>query len=126
MPAVTRRRPGNGRRSVVTCRDRARSRGKVGSGGRGHFDDTIAKIYRDKWPHLFDPALVDPAVDFLAELSSVGNALESGIGTGRLAVPLSRRGIRVHGIELSAAMVEGEIATRTDEAPDPKVRTLPM
>ena len=50
--------------------------------------------------------MVDPAVNFLAELAGPGGALELGIGTGRLALPLSRRGVRVHGIELSPAMVE--------------------
>jgi SAM-dependent methyltransferase len=44
-------------------------------------------------------------VDFLAEVAGAGAALELGIGTGRVAVPLARRGIRVHGIELSPAMV---------------------
>jgi SAM-dependent methyltransferase len=44
-------------------------------------------------------------VSFLAELAGAGAALELGIGTGRLALPLSRRGVRVHGIELSPAMV---------------------
>ena len=58
------------------------------------------------WPHLFSPEVVDPAVHFLAELAGAGRALELGIGTGRLAVPLSRRGISIHGIELSPAMVE--------------------
>ncbi|MBA2327944.1 MAG: class I SAM-dependent methyltransferase [Actinobacteria bacterium] len=54
---------------------------------------------------MFDPAVVDPAVSFLADLAGTGAALELGIGTGRLALPLSRRGVRVHGIELSPAMV---------------------
>jgi len=50
----------------------------------------------------FAPAVVDPAVNFLA---GTGAALELGIGTGRLALPLSQRGVRVHGIELSPAML---------------------
>jgi SAM-dependent methyltransferase len=58
---------------------------------------------------MFDPAVVDPAADFLAVLAAEGDAepsaLEFGIGTGRIALPLSRRGVRVHGIDLSAAMV---------------------
>src|SRR6186997_170421 len=54
---------------------------------------------------MFDSAVVDPAVDFLFELAGNGRALELGIGTGRVAVPLSRRGVRVHGIDLSEAMV---------------------
>jgi SAM-dependent methyltransferase len=70
-----------------------------------NFDERIAETYEAKWPELFDPAVVDPAVDFLADLAGSGAALELGIGTGRIALPLSRRGVRVHGIELSAAMV---------------------
>ena len=68
------------------------------------FDERIAATYEAKWPELFEPAVVDPAVSFLADLARSGTALELGIGTGRLALPLSRRGIRVHGIELSPAM----------------------
>jgi SAM-dependent methyltransferase len=71
-----------------------------------YFDERIARSYREKWPHLFETAVVDPAVSFLAELAGDGAALELGIGTGRIAIPLSRRGVRVHGIELSPAMVE--------------------
>ena len=69
------------------------------------FDRRIAATYADKWPELFAPEVVEPAVDFLAALAGEGAALELGIGTGRLALPLSRRGVRVHGIELSPDMV---------------------
>lgn len=68
------------------------------------FDDRIASTYEAKWPELFDPAVVDPVVDFLADLAGGGPALEFGVGTGRIAVPLARRGIGVHGVDLSAAM----------------------
>ena len=71
-----------------------------------YFDDWVASRYEVLWPHLFDPHVVEPAVSFLADLAGDGRALELGIGTGRLALPLHRRGIRVDGIELSAAMVE--------------------
>jgi SAM-dependent methyltransferase len=54
---------------------------------------------------MFDAEVVDPVVDFLADLAFDGTALELGIGTGRIALPLARRGIRVNGIELSEAMV---------------------
>src|SRR4029079_7839511 len=54
---------------------------------------------------MFEPSVVGPAVDFLAELAGDGAALELGIGTGRIAVPLAQRGIPVHGIDLSEAMV---------------------
>jgi SAM-dependent methyltransferase len=69
-----------------------------------NFDERIAATYEAKWPELFDPAVVDPAVDFLADLAGGGPALEFGVGTGRIAAPLARRGVGVHGIELSAAM----------------------
>jgi SAM-dependent methyltransferase len=69
------------------------------------FDEWIAQRYETLWPELFDPAVLDPAVAFLADLAGAGPALEFGVGTGRVAVPLSRRGVRVHGIELSPAMV---------------------
>ncbi|MBA2624752.1 MAG: methyltransferase domain-containing protein [Acidimicrobiia bacterium] len=55
---------------------------------------------------MFEPAVVDPAVRFLADLAGEGAALELGVGTGRIALPLSRRGVPVHGIDLSPAMVE--------------------
>jgi SAM-dependent methyltransferase len=54
---------------------------------------------------MFDPAVVEPAVGFLADLAGGGAALELGIGTGRIALPLAARGVRVHGIDLSEAMV---------------------
>jgi SAM-dependent methyltransferase len=71
-----------------------------------YFDVWVAQHYQVLWPHLFEPDVVEPAVTFLADLAGAGRALELGIGTGRLALPLSRQGIRVDGIELSAPMVE--------------------
>lgn len=73
---------------------------------KNYFDERIAKVYDTRWAELFDPAVVEPAVSFLAELAGTGPVLELGIGTGRIAIPLSKRGVRVHGIELSPAMVE--------------------
>ncbi|MEO3874572.1 class I SAM-dependent methyltransferase [Nonomuraea sp. B12E4] len=71
-----------------------------------NFDEHIAQTYEDKWPELFDPAVVEPTVSFLAHLAGPGGtALELGVGTGRIALPLSRRGVQVHGIEISRAMV---------------------
>ena len=73
---------------------------------KNYFDKRIAKGYDAKWANLAEPGVVDPAVDFLADLAGSGGALELGIGTGRIALPLSQRGVRVHGIELSREMVE--------------------
>ena len=70
-----------------------------------HFDEWIATHYATLWPELFDPAVVDSTVDFLAGSAAGGSALEMGIGTGRIALPLSRRGVTVYGIELSSAMI---------------------
>jgi SAM-dependent methyltransferase len=70
-----------------------------------YFDERIAASYREKWPDLFEPEVVGPAVSFLADMAGTGAALELGIGTGRIAIPLSQRGVRVHGIELSPAMI---------------------
>ena len=71
----------------------------------GGSSERIAETYEAKWPELFGSAVVDPAVSFLADLAGSGAALELGAGTGRIAIPLSQRGVRVHGIELSPAMV---------------------
>ncbi|HEY3543292.1 MAG TPA: class I SAM-dependent methyltransferase [Gaiellaceae bacterium] len=53
-----------------------------------------------------EAAAIEPAVDLLAELAGDGAALELAIGTGRIALPLAARGVPVHGIDLSPAMVE--------------------
>ncbi|MEJ7650945.1 MAG: class I SAM-dependent methyltransferase [Nakamurella sp.] len=55
---------------------------------------------------MFTPEVLDPAVEFLAELAGAGPALEFAIGTGRVAIPLSARGIAVSGTELSPPMVD--------------------
>jgi SAM-dependent methyltransferase len=60
--------------------------------------------YDDSAAEMFDPAVVEPVVDLLVELAGNGRALELGIGTGRIALPLAQRGVPVYGIELSNAM----------------------
>ncbi len=70
----------------------------------GYFDERIAATYDETNAHLFDPAIVEPTVDFLAGLAGGGRVLELGIGTGRIALPLAARGVEVGGIELSRAM----------------------
>ena len=71
----------------------------------GHFGERVAAAYDRSQPELFADAAVLPVVDFLARLAGDGSALELGIGTGRIALPLAERGVRVHGIELSRAML---------------------
>jgi SAM-dependent methyltransferase len=70
-----------------------------------HFGEQVAARYDEESADMFEPAVVEPVVDFLAELAGQGAVLELGIGTGRIALPLARRGIRVRGIDLSEAMV---------------------
>jgi SAM-dependent methyltransferase len=70
-----------------------------------HFDEDVAERYDETAADMFDPAVVDPAVDLLASFAGDGAALELGVGTGRLALPLARRGVAVHGVDLSPAML---------------------
>jgi SAM-dependent methyltransferase len=69
-----------------------------------YFDGPVAQHYDRIWAEQFDDAVVGPMVEFLAPLAGDA-ALEFAIGTGRIALPLAQRGIRVAGIELSPAMV---------------------
>ena len=71
----------------------------------GYFDERVAARYDESAAEMFDPAVVEPVVDLLGELAGSGRALELGIGTGRIALPLAQRGVPVHGIEMSKAMV---------------------
>ena len=71
----------------------------------GYFDERVAARYDETAAEMLDPAVVEQTVDFLARLAGSGRALELGIGTGRIALPLAQRGVPVHGIELSKAMV---------------------
>jgi SAM-dependent methyltransferase len=71
-----------------------------------HFNERVAARYDADSDHMFQPAIVAPAVRFLADLAGTGGALELGVGTGRIALPLSREGVAVHGIDLSQAMID--------------------
>ena len=71
----------------------------------GYFDERVAARYDASAAEEFDAAVVDPVVDLLVEIARSGRALELGIGTGRIALPLAQRGVPVHGIELSKAMI---------------------
>ncbi len=73
-------------------------------GGR-FFGEREAAVYDDLTADMFDAAVVTPVVEMLADLASQGRALELGIGTGRIALPLAERGVPVHGIDASEAMV---------------------
>ncbi len=64
---------------------------------------------------MFAPEIVEPAVDFLARLAESGSVLEFAIGTGRIGIPLVRRGLVVTGIELSPSMARRLAAKVTDD-----------
>ena len=70
-----------------------------------HFGERVAERYDERYAYQADAAVVEPMVAFLADLATDGAALELGIGTGRIALPLAERGVRVHGIDLSEGMV---------------------
>jgi len=70
------------------------------------FDEDVAATYDDDNADLSTPEVLGPMIEFLAGLAEGGPALELGIGTGRVAVPLAQTGVSVHGIELSEAMAE--------------------
>jgi SAM-dependent methyltransferase len=78
---------------------------RLGTVAETHFDAWVAQRYSTLWPEIYGPDLLDAAVEVLVRLAGAGPALEFGIGTGRAAVPLAGRGVSVHGIELSEAMV---------------------
>jgi len=70
--------------------------------GLSTYGERIADVY-DAWYPF--PAETDDAVEFLASLAGSGRALELAVGTGRIALPLSARGVEVRGIDASEAMV---------------------
>jgi hypothetical protein len=86
------------------------------------WDHEVAARYDTPGEGMFARAAVlVPAVDRLAALAGPGPVLEFAIGTGRVAVPLAARGVRVAGIELSGPMIE-QLRKKADEAMIPVVR----
>ena len=75
------------------------------TGPDGYFGEDVAERYDDGSWEMFSAEVLEPTVDLLAELARGGRALELGIGTGRVALPLAERGVEVRGIDLSQAMV---------------------
>jgi trans-aconitate methyltransferase len=71
----------------------------------GFFGEEVAARYDEVSSDMFDTAVTGPAVDMLARLAGDGAALEFAIGTGRIAVPLAERGVKVAGIDNSEAML---------------------
>lgn len=84
------------------------------------WDVAAAQRYDTPGTGMFAPDVLGPTVDRLAELANGGAALEFAIGTGRVAVPLARRGVPVTGIELSQPMID-QLRTKADEATIPVI-----
>ena len=93
-----------GPRNSQACRGSLRYRPAVDDED-GYFGERVAATYDESEGDMFEPDVVDAAVGVLAGLAGGGRALELGIGTGRIALPLARRGVPVHGIDMSRAMV---------------------
>src|SRR5436190_10645467 len=70
------------------------------------YGDRIADVYDEMYSHVPYAGDVSVTVAFLVSIADGGPVLELGIGTGRVAIPLARTGIQVHGIDASEAMVE--------------------
>ena len=68
-----------------------------------HFGEEVAARYDDR--SVATVEIVDAMADLIATLAGDGPALEFGIGTGRIALPVAARGVAVSGIDLSEAMV---------------------
>lgn len=77
--------------------------GAVEGYGPESYGDAIADVY-DEWYPM--DAEGEAAVEFLHDMSSGGAVLELGVGTGKLAIPLAERGLEVHGVDASLAMIE--------------------
>jgi hypothetical protein len=90
----------------------------------GYFGERVAARYDDVSWSMFDPALLAATADFLAGLAGDGAACEFAIGTGRVAVPLAEKGVKVAGMDNSEPMlrrlrektqaidpIEGDMAT---------------
>jgi ubiquinone/menaquinone biosynthesis C-methylase UbiE len=71
-----------------------------------YFGERVARRYDEAVAERFDVSQVEPAVEFLADMAGSGRVLELGIGTGRIALPLAERGVQVHGVDLSPAMID--------------------
>lgn len=90
------------------------------------YGDAFADVYDDWYSSISD---VDKTVETVFKLANGGSVLELGVGTGRLAIPLSQRGANICGVDASAAMLEvlsskpGALGVRTVRA---DMAALPM
>jgi SAM-dependent methyltransferase len=69
------------------------------------FTGRVAESYDLGSPEMWEPALLHSTASFLADNAEGRPALEFGVGTGRVALPLSQLGVEVHGIDISEDMI---------------------
>jgi SAM-dependent methyltransferase len=69
------------------------------------FTGSVAEDYDRDSSEMFERGVLDATVGFLIDAARGGTAMEFGVGTGRIALPLSQRGVRVYGIDISPDMV---------------------
>jgi hypothetical protein len=84
------------------------------------FGERVAATYDERLGGMAADEAIQPAVELLAELAGDGAALEFAIGTGRIALPLADRGVRVAGIDNSEAM----LSRLRDKPGAGRIRTL--
>jgi SAM-dependent methyltransferase len=84
------------------------------------WDVDAAASYDTPGVGMFAPDVLGPTVDRLTELAGDGCALEFAIGSGRVAIPLRERGVRVTGIELSTPMID-RLRAKADETTIPVI-----
>lgn len=120
MSGLYRRRA---RQSLNLCTRHGRESGATMAGMRQEdiWDVEAAQDYDTPGEGMFAFDLLAATAGRLADLAGGGRALEFAIGTGRVAVPLSQRGISVTGIELSDPMID-QLRTKVDAATIPVVR----
>ncbi len=70
------------------------------------YGDRIASVYDQFTSHSPVTRFTDATVEFLASIAGKRRVLELGIGTGRIALPLVAKGLKVFGIDASEKMVE--------------------
>ena len=84
------------------------------------WDEEAARRYDTPGTGMFAPDVLDPAVELLQQLASGGDVLEFAIGTGRVAIPLRERGVKVSGIDVAPAMVP-QLRSKASEAMIPVI-----
>ncbi len=74
--------------------------------GFDHLGPSGGDVYDETYSAMFEPSVLNPMTGLLADLARGGPALEFAVGAGRVAFPLSARGIAIHGLVLSRHMAE--------------------